>query len=523
MRRGIRPVFARPSICSLTPASYDYIFEAMLDDYRREYTDFNSALMREYYLFYSGQKVELTIAPIFERYSDLFTKDSIARLKQSLDETSDHFETDRAGINHFLIFAMDIYLANSVKELTEQISDMEAGATVEWMDRKITFQDLMGVIKNEADRPSRREIYRLRLAVIDSSNDLRAERLTRLHEGARSLGYSSYTKLYEELFNLDYRALAEASKSLLARTEAVYIARLDEVVRRSLGITVEEAERSDAMYFLHLNEYDDRFPADNLLQVYRDTMLGLGIDVDQQKNITIDSEPRPRKNPRAFCMPITIPTDVRLVLRPMGGQADYQALLHEGGHAQHYGWASDGLRPEFKYTGDYALTETYAFLFNNLISDRAWLGQFLNLRDNDEFIRSVMLSRLVTIRRYTAKLIYERELHESDDLGKAPAFYSEQLTSATFFNTEPTEFLSDLDDSFYAASYLRAWAFEVALREHLKERFGSSWWNSHRAGNFLKEIWETGDRYTADEMAGQIGLGPIAFDLLTDELNRALK
>jgi hypothetical protein len=252
-------------------------------------------------------------------------------------------------------------------------------------------------------------------------------------------------------------------------------------------------------------------------------MAGLGIDIDAQTNIAIDSEPRPRKNPRAFCAPVSIPNDVKLVIRPAGGQSDYQALLHESGHAQHYGWASAQLQPEFKYTGDYALTETYAFLFNNLISDAGWLDTFLGMKAPAEFIRSVMLARLVTVRRYAAKLGYERQLHADDDLARSSRLYAERQTSATGFKTERAEFLFDLDDSFYSASYLRAWAFEVVLREHLKTRFGARWWASRRTGDFLKEMWETGDRYTADEMAAQIGIGPIAFDTLIDEFNRALK
>jgi hypothetical protein len=63
----------------------------------------------------------------------------------------------------------------------------------------------------------------------------------------------------------------------------------------------------------------------------------------------------------------------------------------------------------------------------------------------------------------------------------------------------------------------------VLLREHLKTRFGARWWASRMAGNLLKEMWETGDRYTADEMAAQIGIGPIEFDPLIEEFNRAVK
>ena len=277
-----------------------------------------------------------------------------------------------------------------------------------------------------------------------------------------------------------------------------------------------------SMYFLHLTSFDNQFPQDQMLQIYSGTMAGLGIS-ERAKNISIDSEPRPRKNPRAFCVPISIPDDIRLVIRPTGGQSDYQAFLHESGHAQHYAWASPDLLPEFKYTGDYALTETYAFLFNHLISDNNWLAAFAGIKNSTEFTRSVMLARLVTVRRYVAKLMYERQLHLGDDLAGAAVLFADLQTRATSFRSDPADFLFDLDDSFYSASYLRAWAFEVSLREYLKTRFGSQWWASRRTGDFLRELWETGDRYSADEMAAQIGIGPIGFGPLIDEFNTVLK
>ena len=134
-----------------------------------------------------------------------------------------------------------------------------------------------------------------------------------------------------------------------------------------------------------------------------------------------------------------------------------------------------------------------------------------------------MLARLVTVRRYVAKLCYERRLHSASELTGQAQLYAELQTTATRFKTSAAEFLFDLDDSFYSAGYLRAWAFEVLLREYLKTRFGSRWWTSLRAGAFLKEIWETGDRYTADEMAAQLGVGAIDFDPLADEFNNVLK
>ena len=495
----------------------------MLDSYRRDFAKFHTACAREHYLFHSGQKDSLTVAGIYDRYNHLFERDSIARLKRELADSAGDFGTDPVSIRRLLAFATEQFLEASVKTITEDISQYEALATVKVMDRDITFQGATVAITTEPGREARRGIYTRRLAVIEASNKLRAERLVKQHEAARSLGYLSYLELFEQLRRQNYAEIAAQATALLSDTEPVYSSRLDEVLRRELGLTVDQAERSDALYLSHLTRFDDRFPSDMMLGIYSETMAGLGIAVNSQRNIAIDSEPRPRKNPRAFCMPISVPGDVRLVIRPVGGQSDYQALLHESGHAQHYGWSSEQLSPEFKYTGDYALTETYAFLFNHLISDGDWLAGFLGLTDNSEFVRSVMLARLVSVRRYVAKLAYERELHADENLARSAELYAELQTGATRFKAEPAEFLFDLDDSFYSASYLRAWAFEVSLREYLKTRFGRRWWASPRAGDKLKEMWETGDRYTADEMAAQMGIGPISFDPLIDEFNSVLK
>ncbi|HEY7547247.1 MAG TPA: hypothetical protein VID27_20300 [Blastocatellia bacterium] len=488
-----------------------------------DYVDFISALMREYYLHHSGRKENLEVARIYDRYGDLFSADAINKIRRDIQETSEHFDTERTALQRLLLFATEHFLENSARHVTEEVSQYESQASIEWLGRRMTFQESVVAVMRERDRDSRRAIYQKRAAVIQTSNDLRAERISKLHNSARALGYKNYRSLFEELRGTRYEELAREAERLLGSTESVYTARLDEALRRTMGIKVDEAERPDAHYFLHLTGYDDSFPAGRLLTVYEETMRGLGVHIDQQSNIEIDSEVRPRKSPRAFCAPISIPDEVKLVIRPTGGQSDYQAFFHESGHAQHYGWTSPNLRPEFKYMGDYALTETYAFLFNHLPSESAWLSRLLDFANNREFILSVLLARLVTIRRYAAKLLYECRLHEGETLNGLGDLYADLQSRATLFKSEQVEFLFDLDDSFYAANYLRAWAFEVQLREHLKERFGREWWTSKGAGNLLKEMWETGDLYTADEMASQLGLGPISFDPLIEEFNRALR
>lgn len=496
----------------------------MLEDFTREYAEFNAALIRETYLFHSGRKAQLELSPIYERYGSLFTLDSVTRLRALLEDTPGHFETRRASLRRLLTFAIDQLLASSAKSLTEAIGEYESKATIEWSSRRMTFHDCSIEITGERNREARRSLFERRASVIKESNDLRAARMVRIYEAVDNLSFSNgsgtaagYKDLYEGLLQVDFDSLRAQAERLLAQTEAVYVAHLDEALKREVGIGIEDAERHDAIYLLHLDRHSDRFPLAGLPGVYNRTMAGLGIEIDAQSNIEIDSEARPHKTPRAFCAPILVPEQIKLVMRPVGGRSDYLTFLHEAGHAQHYGWTSPSLSPEFKYTGDYALSETYAFLFNHLPYEAEWLRESLGIEDSRELVRSMMLAKLVTVRRYAAKFAFECELHAKRDLASASALYAELQTEATKFRTAETEFLFDLDDSFYSASYLRAWTFEVMLREYLKTRFGRAWWSSRRAGSFLKEVWETGDRYNADEMAGQIGIGPISIIPLVDE------
>src|SRR6266478_3515122 len=171
--------------------------DLMLDQYRRDFAEFNVACASEHYLFQSGQKNTLEIAPIYERYCHLFDRDLVDGLKRELFESSADFDTDGVSKRRLFAFAVEQFLEDSVKRLTEEISEYEAAATVEWMGREMTFQDCTVAITTERNREARRALYRRRLAVIETSNNLRAERLLKLHE-TTTLFRSSYVELFEQ-------------------------------------------------------------------------------------------------------------------------------------------------------------------------------------------------------------------------------------------------------------------------------------------------------------------------------------
>jgi hypothetical protein len=73
------------------------------------------------------------------------------------------------------------------------------------------------------------------------------------------------------------------------------------------------------------------------------------------------------------------------------------------------------------------------------------------------------------------------------------------------------------------AVYLRARLFAVALGEYFRTRYGHRWWAARKAADELIDLWNTGSRYTVEELAALAGLGELNFDLLADSTEAILR
>ena len=91
-----------------------------------------------------------------------------------------------------------------------------------------------------------------------------------------------------------------------------------------------------------------------------------------------------------------------------------------------------------------------------------------------EIVRDLTLLARGNIRRRCASLNYEIELHGQSQVSSEhlATKYSDAISQATHFRRDPALYLFDVDDGFYSVAYLRAWGFEIALREHLRTRYG---------------------------------------------------
>jgi len=483
----------------------------LLDRLDAEAEAFSRDLTREYYLNGAGLKQDLSIVPIFERHARLFTKKTIAAL-----DAAPHDDERWSPLRAFVI---EGYLENAAKSLSEAIAARETSDAATLDGEEVPYRALSVLIANEADAERRHHIDGLRVELTAAQNPLREERWDALYAEARSLGYADYAALCEDVGRLALADLAAPLEAFLWESEADYRLRLARYLDE-IGVAPAAAERSDLAYLFRSPQFDSHFPPEQLLPSLRETLAALGIDVERQAGVRLDVEARPQKSPRAFCAAILIPGEVKLVINPHGGQDDYAALFHEAGHTEHFAHVDPSLPFAARGLGDNSVTEAFAFLMEHLVYDAVWLRERLGWRGAEDFVAFKRFYKLYIIRRYAAKLLYELELHRSDNPRSKSKRYADLLTTCLGVRYNPADYLFDVDDSFYCARYLRAWAFEAQLRQRLEADFGEQWFLSAEAGKRLKRLWSMGQRLPVEEMAQELGyggleLGPLFAELVT--------
>jgi hypothetical protein len=471
-------------------------------------------LMREHYQVGAGLKDRLESAAIYDRYSDLFVEPSVRERARAMQQ-------DKQAL-HLADFAVSGFIENRVKELSDRISNAELKATVTWDEQVIPYQNVRTVLVREPEPVRRHELLKRQVAVTAKQNPLRVERVSTQHTLAQQLGFSSYRAMIEALRGWDLPGLAKQLAPLLSNTEDVYEERLGAFLSDA-HVTRRTADTSDVAYLLRAPEYDSLFPADRLLPAFVKTARGMGMEMESTPGLKLDTDLRPLKSPRAFCAPVRVPAEVYLVIKPIGGQDDYRAFFHESGHAEQFSHVDPTLPFAFRYLGDEAISETFAFLFENLAQDPRWLVDVLGvpLREAERYHRFALFGKLWLLRRYVAKLQYELHLHDDGPNGMETA-YCDLLGEALHLPIPPERYLDDVDDGFYVAGYLRAWIFEAQLRRFILEHYGEGWYESRDAGGFLKELWSVGLRDSVDEIARlRVGAAKLDPKLLIEELAEA--
>ncbi|MDP9491030.1 MAG: hypothetical protein M3P42_02330, partial [Actinomycetota bacterium] len=440
-----------------------------LDTYRDRIDRFIAELDEEYYLHYAGHKETLDLKPLYERYPELSTLDQAQTLGAAANG-------DR-GVSELWRFASENYLAELTREHAERSATLEAQLEATVDGETVGYRMIRPTVANEADRERRQRLEEARNRLTEEHiNPIHADAVAKLNEAVPRLGSPNYADLYRN-FGFKIDELADQCRAVLESTEQLYERTADKLFRTRAGVGLDEAQRWDVARVFRAPGWDSAFPAEKMMPALEVSLADLGIDLRSQQNVELDIEQRPKKSPRAFCAPIEVPGRVVLVIQPMGGADDWRALFHEAGHTEHYAHVSSDLLVEAKRLGDVSVTEAWATMLEHFLLEPRWLSRRLDFPRPEEFAAEAATGSLYLLRRYCGKLLYELEFHAATELDEKAmsSRYVELLGNALKIEPSPTDYLSDIDASFYVTGYLRSWALQSQLRDHLRERFGHDW------------------------------------------------
>ena len=490
-----------------------------LEIYRTRLEEFEQNLNRELYRFYSGRKTRLEVHSVYSDYSDLFSIDSIQEVKSELKDPAESLTARRKSCRKIAGFLTDQHLDHRTAQLTQEIEHFEAEQTVPWEGGEIPLSRVPAILREESGATKRCRLHELS-ARAGLGSELKLERFARMRTAADELGFTGYREAREWISEINYRQLLDSLDGVLTKLQDRYTEQFRVSVESALGIPFEQAGCWDIPYWLNKNDERRIFTETALIPVVKTTIEEFGIQPERSDSVAQDTDRRPGKDSRPFCIPIRIPHEIKVVLLPESGFRQFAALLHESGHACHFAWTSASLPVEHRIWGDRALTESYGFLLEYLIRNPRWLMRMFSFKNPGNFLRFQPLYRMYLIRRHAAGLCFALRLHDGQNLDNMSEVYAETMRSYTGLQYCPESWLNELANGFESADYVRGWILECMLREHLRSKYGSDWFMNRSAAGFLKEIWETGQLYRADELCREIGFRELDPQILAEELKQ---
>jgi hypothetical protein len=473
-----------------------------------------------------GEKETSEQAAIVARYADLFTREQLEALRRAEADAAEPDEAERlyrlrktceGGIVDAELAAREDALANAL---------LAARLTFDGEEMPLrTAEAQLAVLPEYAKRDELGELAR---ALDSSFNDDRRQLLVAREDLQAELsGERDTVARNEAQKQISLRELETALRQVADAVAAEYHRLRERWFERLLGPERAEVPLSAHVRWLRrLSPLESTYPRERSVEVCVATVRELGFDLEAIPNIRLDLEDRPQKSPRACVIPVDPPEIVYLITRAQGGLSDYQAFLHEAGHALHYAGSDPRLPWTFRaISRDHALTEIYSYIVEAVSRQPGWHALHFGLSD-EEAVENAEATRFLEVLlflRYAAKLRFELGFWDAfpAEKGGAPRDYDELLTAATGLRYDARAYLSDMDADFYSADYLRAWIRSAQLSSYLRREVGEEWWRGGDTGAILRALFAQGTRPSTEEVAARIGFEPLDTAPLIAELTAA--
>ncbi len=490
-------------------------FEARLACYLYE-------CLEEYRAVRVGEKETSEQAAIVAHYADLFTHERYVALADSEESEADD---ERERLLRLREACKGGIIAAALAERSDALENSILACRVRFGGEELSLraaQARLAVLENCGEREA---LGHLTLVASARFNDERIE-LLRAREAleAELSGERDPVARSSDLKQVDLHRLAAVLDEASRRIEDAYADLREQWLDRILGPEREDEPLSvHVPYVRRMSPLPGTYTKARSVPVCLATLEALGFDLAAEKGILLDLDDRPQKHPRACVVASDPPRVVHLITRAQGGLADYRVFLHEAGHALHYAGCDPMLPYAFRYLArDYALTELYAFLVESLTHEPGWHAQHFDLSSAEAkcCAEATRFLGANLFRRHAAKLRFELGFwgdfeHATEHAGE----YERLVSEASGFRYPREGYLSDMDEGFYSADYLRASIRAAQVRAYFRSSVGVDWWRRRETGEFLRGLFGQGTRPLTEDVAVRVGFDPLDTEPLVRELS----
>ena len=460
-----------------------------------------------------GLKETAETEKVYKKYQDLFSRQILDFLQI---ETKKASGKNKEALERIYFTIASCYTGQNLAKDSDKINSYFSKAKVRVNGEEIAYFQVYPRISKETIF-DKREKYDDEASKIVAKINLKI--LWVLEEEIKllkSLGFGGYLNYFQAAKSADYRKFYKVVGKIKKDTDKVWLGSVTKVSQEVLKRPFKKIMACHMLYLRSLSMFDNYYPVDKVVLTFKKFVQDAGFG-DLLSKIEIDDKDRARKNPRAVCYWPNPPKEVHLVIKPIGGEQDFEAIMHEGGHGLHAAAVGAHLPITSRLLArSNALTEAYAFILEDLVFEPAWLTRYLNVSDHTggRIKWQATFVNLMLLRRYLGKFSYEYEMFAGNKIKLGAKLYKKNLEATTGFVIRDSNWLNDMDSGFYSADYLRAWIGAAQIKDYLVKKYGKNWFFNPKAFKFLRDLWARGVADELEDVVKRLGYKPWDTSLL---------
>ncbi|MFH0777044.1 MAG: hypothetical protein V2A71_00290 [Candidatus Eisenbacteria bacterium] len=445
-----------------------------------------------------------TQARIHKDFEYLFTPTKLEILDRRFSSSSDPDEKEAVRrLRHFLVSRNIGYKQAGV---VDDLLNFENETIISVDEKSVAYRYLHADLANEKNRDVRRKLYLASSTYFEADNVLLGQLVTIEAREIAAHGYSDYLAFFAEEKSFDPARLETAARSLLATSDSLYAALLEEICREKFNLRPVDVKSYDIPILLRMSDFDEHFRVKTLVDVVDRVYGGMGIPFKRQAKIRLTTGDADQLMEGTHVYGVLVPNDVRLSHRTLGGAPDFASLLHGAAAALHYANTTETLL-EFKNFGTHSAREGYGFLFEYLLDDPLALDRFIKLpaEVRGAYFKVRAFSRLHEARTMCADYLLQLALLKGRE-GIQERYYDIMRSALKYELTDRDAQRALRHNDFFAvADRMRGLFLEPYMKAYFKRQFGDEWYTKQEAGRFLQAQWALGQKEQLSKIEAKFG------------------